>query len=149
MVSIHAPREGCDAATTANTASKATFQFTHPGRGATVEVAVVLIFDLFQFTHPGRGATRPRQRVGRDRAVSIHAPREGCDGKVDAELWREGRFNSRTPGGVRRDLGNRDYQAYYVSIHAPREGCDGSSRTPRVMQISFNSRTPGGVRPRL
>ena len=34
-------------------------------------------------------------------AVSIHAPREGCDHvALNIMLYREG-FNSRTPGGVR------------------------------------------------
>ena len=58
------------------------FQFTHPGRGATVEVAVVLIFDLFQFTHPGRGATDTLIDDLPLGLVSIHAPREGCDGVI-------------------------------------------------------------------
>ena len=35
---------------------------------------------LFQFTHPGRGATDGFFRLRPFTAVSIHAPREGCDG---------------------------------------------------------------------
>ena len=35
-------------------------------------------------------------------AVSIHAPREGCDTCVSRIVFRRGSgFNSRTPGGVR------------------------------------------------
>ena len=34
-VSIHAPREGCDFDTSAQRQTTITFQFTHPGRGAT------------------------------------------------------------------------------------------------------------------
>ena len=55
--------------------------------------------------------------------VSIHAPREGCDfftGTVEDGIYS---FNSRTPGGVRRN----------------REGL-------QLPSLSFNSRTPGGVR---
>ena len=35
------------------------FQFTHPGRGATVSFASRNRRLVFQFTHPGRGATKP------------------------------------------------------------------------------------------
>ena len=101
LVSIHAPREGCDAASMAAIIALCGFQFTHPGRGATnsgcskFELLTVSIHApregcdssvtlcrevqlLFQFTHPGRGAT--------------------VTGEID--LSRTG-FNSRTPGGVR------------------------------------------------
>ena len=56
-VSIHAPREGCDCHSVSVAASAHTFQFTHPGRGATFE-------RLYSTFHT---------------EVSIHAPREGCD----------------------------------------------------------------------
>ena len=79
-VSIHAPREGCDCDYQLHSQRYRKFQFTHPGRGATLiirevhQVAIVSIHapregcDLimvltfpvaveFQFTHPGRGAT--------------------------------------------------------------------------------------------
>ena len=55
----------------------------------------------FQFTHPGRGATNVSAEVEHHSRVSIHAPREGCDG---------------TP--------HRGKSVCTVSIHAPREGCD-------------------------
>ena len=56
------------------------FQFTHPGRGAT-KLKKGLSFDdyLFQFTHPGRGATFGLLSQMYSFRVSIHAPREGCD----------------------------------------------------------------------
>ena len=144
------------------------FQFTHPGRGATKEairslgvrsVSIhapregcdgVLLFLRatlrFQFTHPGRGATLSNCEGDTRRAVSIHAPREGCDYKHCLHSTYVQRFNSRTPGGVRRDFALSrmlsslfqfthpgrgatvsDAVAVYdypVSIHAPREGCD-------------------------
>ena len=78
------------------------FQFTHPGRGATLEsllrACVSSSFNSrtpggvrrlssklqgaeteFQFTHPGRGATPPEEPSKGKKEVSIHAPREGCD----------------------------------------------------------------------
>ena len=100
----------------------------------------------FQFTHPGRGATlKSYQDIG-NKDVSIHAPREGCDVKVIRPMSVTGRFNSRTPGGVRPKQGtsipaDNVFQfthpgrgatqivgmivaPFVVSIHAPREGCD-------------------------
>ena len=56
----------------------------------------------FQFTHPGRGATQ-------------------ANGKEGSKVSR---FNSRTPGGVRRLVGKYPKYFKFVSIHAPREGCD-------------------------
>ena len=101
-VSIHAPREGCDmrwmssqrqyagcfnsrtpggvrrSANRQHQATK-TFQFTHPGRGATQMLHTLVSCFQFQFTHPGRGAThRCTSKLYVDE-VSIHAPREGCD----------------------------------------------------------------------
>ena len=57
MVSIHAPREGCDLLVPQSRASPRMFQFTHPVRGATAKKAYAIV----------------------DIDVSIHAPREGCD----------------------------------------------------------------------
>ena len=58
LVSIHAPREGCDYREHHFLKSVHLFQFTHPGRGATTLTTCVVARLMFQFTHPGRGATR-------------------------------------------------------------------------------------------
>ena len=55
--------------------------------------------------------------------VSIHAPREGCDGSRSTLALGSDGFNSRTPGGVRPKRAER-HISKRVSIHAPREGCD-------------------------
>ena len=79
QVSIHAPREGCDFPLRVGTThglsfnsrtpggvrhwtvrgeiARPKFQFTHPGRGATVSQMIFIFDTTFQFTHPGRGAT--------------------------------------------------------------------------------------------
>ena len=103
------------------------FQFTHPGRGATrgrsrlacntggfnsrtpggvrlILTSSVSQSAVFQFTHPGRGATHQSYRCGYNHAVSIHAPREGCDTPSLIIVRQERGFNSRTPGGVRQAL---------------------------------------------
>ena len=82
---------------------------------------------MFQFTHPGRGATRSCRQFSQTSA----------------------RFNSRTPGGVRRVMSERRKPVRQVSIHAPREGCDRMEALENEQKQCFNSRTPGGVRPEL
>ena len=149
MISIHAPREGCDGRTETETA--------HERQGA------------FQSTHPARGATRRRRAPREEEGISIHAPREGCDyfyvwswSYVDISIHapREGcdwitsapatkefdNFNPRTPRGVRQfhqpsysatggfqsthpargatSTSNSSRARIAISIHAPREGCD-------------------------
>ena len=82
-VSIHAPREGCDWSVDSVPSKRNEFQFTHPGRGATLTELIIVrrlssfnsrtpggvrlflsfvlgLLTPFQFTHPGRGATRSR-----------------------------------------------------------------------------------------
>ena len=148
-VSIHAPREGCDQRRIASDGKEDTFQFTHPGRGATRYVPYVQ--DILP--------------------VSIHAPREGCDRSTASPSSQRSSFNSRTPGGVRRRMRYSAVFEILVSIHAPREGCDASFSLASAIaarfqfthpgrgatssqwiacdtSLSFNSRTPGGVRRR-
>ena len=78
-VSIHAPREGCDETTT--TAIQPLNVSIHAPREGCDEDAdrVNLGLMKFQFTHPGRGATLRDFGFTCYLIVSIHAPREGCD----------------------------------------------------------------------
>ena len=124
LVSIHAPREGCDYCIYTPIPMHVRFNSRTPG-GVRHRLSPTDTFYVrFQFTHPGRGATRsisPRRSGSR---VSIHAPREGCDSCNLLDRHRGGSFNSRTPGGVRHSLLSITVGALPVSIHAPREGCD-------------------------
>ena len=75
LISIHAPREGCD-------------------------ISLVLVRSaklVFQSTHPVRGATHTRRDDQHRQVISIHAPREGCDSGRGhtALIFRD--FNPRTP----------------------------------------------------
>ena len=167
MVSIHAPREGCDSAGKCHIGLPPMFQFTHPGRGATRD----------------HGDSAPR------RCVSIHAPREGCDdckrSSLSLSIWFQfthpGRgatlltrshrtgtdsFNSRTPGGVRLASAfdgtgaEKKFQFTHpgrgattpwiptttnrqVSIHAPREGCDAIKIASIQADLKFQFTHPG------
>ena len=79
--------------------------------------------------------------LGRE-VVSIHAPREGCDGAqakgfvikaVSIHAPREGCDPSKE-SSLRPSI---------VSIHAPREGCDKDTRTPAQLQAMFQFTHPG------
>ena len=101
------------------------FQFTHPGRGATI-LSLRLTKRLeFQFTHPGRGATSQEWTIG----LLLFSFNSRTPGGVRPSWRRLGylhfsSFNSRTPGGVRLGLLRERLILEDVSIHAPREGCD-------------------------
>ena len=123
MISIHAPRAGCDCLRKQDTfqpsyfnprtpcgvrqleinlvAASEKFQSTHPVRGATSMNLAVIQRLAFQSTHPVRGATKLEGDYADGVLISIHAPRAGCD---DGYYFRP-----------RVDV---------ISIHAPRAGCD-------------------------
>ncbi len=82
-VSIHAPWEGCDSSSASSSSPSARFQFTHPGKGATLPCASLVKYF----------------------PVSIHAPWEGCDRSSPREFFALYRFNSRTLGRVRPNSG--------------------------------------------
>ena len=75
------------------------------------------------------------------KAVSIHAPRVGCDTRAGAHSGFDSPFQSTHP--VWGATGSLYYYfvVYMVSIHAPRVGCDSKER-----KGCFNPRTPCGVR---
>ena len=101
------------------------FQFTHPGRGATIPRRPKLLIRDVSIHAPREGCDyREVVVIISQSYVSIHAPREGCDCSIVIVIVRVSSFNSRTPGGVR---------LFGV-------GCS-LTAIP-----SFNSRTPGGVR---
>ena len=125
VVSIHAPREGCDFSPGFISRHIQGFNSRTPGGVRLYLSSSSLYLTSFNSRTPG-GVRLP---IGRAEhlalRVSIHAPREGCDADCTTLHFIVVRFNSRTPGGVRQDI-------------------QGDIAT----QGSFNSRTPGGVRPR-
>ena len=100
------------------------FQFTHPVWGATVKVPPCKVSRLVSIHAPRVGCDTVERYLDYLGYVSIHAPRVGCDKGVSTSdllqrvfqfthpVWgatvaqedrvaQEGRFNSRTPCGVR------------------------------------------------
>ena len=144
-VSIHAPWEGCDllVADKSNTFFRfnsrtlgrvrrsapyqillsVRFQFTHPGKGATMRHCNVIGCALFQFTHPGKGATR---------VVSGGHRGHSC-------------FNSRTLGRVRPTPRCSVTALVWFQFTHPGKGATSAFDYPST-GIWFNSRTLGRVR---
>jgi len=124
MVSIHAPRAGCDASVQLP-GGRWLVSIHAPRAGCDVSTGVVW---------------------DDDGDVSIHAPRAGCDRRRGKQGGPPRCFNPRTPCGVRPDDDGRrvislGFQSTHpvrgathdppvlqpalnVSIHAPRAGCD-------------------------
>ena len=125
MISIHAPREGCDWSWPTSSLTPLNFNPRTP-RGVRQRHPLHSSYDRqFQSTHPARGATtsggrrytsalnfNPRTPRGVRRCIDRLSP------------WHRNNFNPRTPRGVRPS------------------SCIGY--TPNA--INFNPRTPRGVR---
>ena len=100
----------------------------------------------FQSTHPARGATPVKFSSQNRVAISIHAPREGCDKYRSVTTGYGSNFNPRTPRGVRHGnaisgIGHLIFQ----STH-PARGATSAGGGVRLQAGDFNPRTPRGVR---
>ena len=125
LISIHAPREGCDTINQLRMAFQIQFQSTHPARGATSNDKRLEADELlFQSTHPARGAT-----VCRRATMDVFT----C-------------FNPRTPRGVRpRRSAKPSWPLPFQSTH-PARGATVCRRATMDVFTCFNPRTPRGVR---
>ena len=147
LISIHAPREGCDRRSGRRFPCRRNFNPRTP-RGVRHRAIGAWQAELeFQSTHPARGATPSKIGDRGHNRISIHAPREGCDAQlrpqseghivISIHAPREGCDLDTSRGGTQGG----------ISIHAPREGCDSSSPASKtVSHADFNPRTPRGVR---
>ena len=169
MVSIHAPRPGCDMAVLGEDYVRQMFQSTHPARGATHEEKNdAILLNSFNPRTPGGVRLYLSNKRAIPCTVSIHAPRVGCDTQTGlSNYWN--RVSIHAPR-VGCDAGTAVITSITeVSIHAPRVGCDvayinlrrnrikfqsthpGWGATVKSFVITpflcFNPRTPGGVRP--
>ena len=146
-VSIHAPREGCDDAPFGTTGAMLCFNSRTPGGVRPLDLRGCSFVLTFQFTHPGRGATQKRKNADKKHGCFNSRTPGGVRLNDTEEIERgDTSFNSRTPGGVRLvNIRSRDRAITFqfthpgrgatidgwssninisVSIHAPREGCD-------------------------
>ena len=99
----------------------------------------------FQFTHPGKGATVTRTQTHIISCVSIHAPWEGCDLSLTLNTLPKVCFNSRTLGRVR--LSTSIFRTCLGSFNSRTLGRVRRYRRCLPSSIRcFNSRTLGRVR---
>ena len=123
LISIHAPLAGRDYHLASIRAVYATFQSTHPLRGATLVGT-----NIFWIAY-----------------ISIHAPLAGRDGYQQPMPRHQGHFNPRTPCGARPIF------AHYLHFHTyfnPRTPC-GARPIRGLTELEghdFNPRTPCGAR---
>ena len=103
LVSIHAPWEGCDIYGAKLAPSRRGFNSRTLGRVRQGRLSLDVNLYKFQFTHPGKGATVHYFLLPNDLYVSIHAPWEGCDLAFLLCKSLCFCFNSRTLGRVRRN----------------------------------------------
>ena len=148
LISIHAPRAGCDYATPTESSLLQTISIHAPRAGC----------DLVIFS------------VNTPLGISIHAPRAGCDQRASLPDDRPEQFQSTHPvrGATTGDweslLSINTFQSTHpvrgattnpsllnvdtrISIHAPRAGCDHLHPLSVYLNHHFNPRTPCGVRP--
>ena len=78
--------------------------------------------------------------------ISIHAPREGSDGRL-AGLQMAFTISIHAPREGSDVIHDVLYRELKISIHAPREGSDGRCRRYFHRLHNFNPRSPGGERP--
>ena len=147
IISIHAPREGCDSLPSAPATTSTYFNPRTPRGVRRQRVCTISMGNrnfnprtprgvrhggdclnindkLFQSTHPARGAT-PYWCVLARPAFHFNprTPRGVRRDGMSAPM-RGGDFNPRTPRGVRQYAGADLEAIEKISIHAPREGCD-------------------------
>ena len=73
---------------------------------------------------PREGCDGSKEAIPEEAKVSIHTPREGCDSdKLDLSGDGKG-FQFTHPGRGATNAAQCKWGVMGVSIHAPREGCD-------------------------
>ena len=125
LISIHAPRVGCDPQLQSPGGSRGGFQSTHPVWGATT-AAIARYSSLMNFNPRTPCGVRHSGALGvvHPTVISIHAPRVGCDWVRRINSYPFFSFQSTHPvwGATYKPLIARPIVK--ISIHAPRVGCD-------------------------
>ena len=86
VVSIHAPRVGCDLHPTLQGTFYIRFNSRTPCGVRPLARTKTQLQRTFQFTHPVWGATVISLMVDPTAKVSIHAPRVGCDNRLSDQI---------------------------------------------------------------
>ena len=121
-ISIHAPREGGDLITPKKARVNKYFN-PRPPRGGRLGRIEKFQSELgFQSTPPARGATSLPPRLMMIFSISIHAPREGGDGRRCFGNAPRMDFNPRPPRGGRRRSSKRWLKALRFQSTPPARG---------------------------
>ena len=97
---------------------------------------------IFQSTPPVKAATAEGMKKASQQRISIHAAREGGDGRGACGVGAEGIFQSTPPVKAATGVQHFYPNVPVISIHAAREGGD-IKRLPFVFRNSdFNPRRP-------
>ena len=145
-ISIHAPHAGCDPTRALSTQTRRNFNPRTPCGVRRQRRCGMPAHASFQSTHPMRGATCKSFSAACRCTISIHAPHAGCDiSKLDG-LAGLLRFQSTHPmrGATHATL--LQISNCTISIHAPHAGCDFTKSAIAGCARNFNPRTPCGVR---
>ena len=143
-ISIHAPRAGCDLS---EYPLRSRISHFNPRTPCGVRLAFALAAAWFRHFNPRTpcGVRLLRLRsVSQAEAISIHAPRAGCDAQQLLISKAAEGFQSTHP--VRGATGAEAVciSSHGISIHAPRAGCDFiNADIPRVCVISIHAPRAG------
>ena len=74
-------------------------------------------------------------------AISIHAPREGCD-PLEVSPTQQRLISIHAPREGCDETATVYNRLAGISIHAPREGCDSDGHLCCALPDNFNPRTP-------
>ena len=165
MISIHAPRMGCDAfSSSVSVCSSISIHAPRMGCDATRCLPFLSMARRISIHAPRMGCDVRDEGFDLGHNISIHAPRMGCDFGISQPRRITTHFNPRTPYGVRRIFRGflpaiKSFQSthpvwgatafvlclihiYLISIHAPRMGCDVQIIRVRVHFLGFQSTHP-------
>ena len=125
VISIHAPRGGCDPQPPPARGGQGKFQSTHPAGGATRSFPLMPhLCQLFQSTHPAGGATSPCCCLCLSpRLFQSTHPAGGATDPI-CDIRSAYRFQSTHPAGGATVVDLCLFWYNHISIHAPRGGCD-------------------------
>ena len=148
-ISIHAPRVGCDYFGQQGIAILRHFNPRTPCGVRRLNASVDNPLPIY-FNPRTPCGVRPDTKtcINSSVAISIHAPRVGCDGRDHYPARRLHHISIHAPRvGCDIAIHNALKALDGISIHAPRVGCDVVGSTSCSNALYFNPRTPCGVRP--
>ena len=147
-ISIHAPREGCDGICEFLGVAWRDISIHAPREGCDSERTILIFFCyLFQSTHPARGATVAPDAGGTGHQHFNPRTPRGVRLRPLVSIRSISRyFNPRTPRGVRpASVVSAFCASLFQSTH-PARGATGGRWWSHTHRTYFNPRTPRGVR---